>query len=65
MWNVKKGRLYCGGDLVAVRRVVVEMVAGRREGPVDDDQARRMIRLERALCLRALGSSLAGPPDGP
>jgi len=61
MWSVKKGRLYCGADLVAVRRVVVEMVAGGTEGPVGDEKARRMIRLERALCLRALGASLAGP----
>lgn len=58
MWNVKDGKLYCGRDPVAVRRVIVEMVVGRTTGPVADDQARHMIRMERALSLRGLRQSL-------
>src|SRR5690349_18349443 len=48
-WSVKDGRLFCGPDPVGVRRVVVEMVVGRNEGPVSDEKARHMIRMERAL----------------
>jgi hypothetical protein len=58
MWNVRDGKLYCGRDAVAVRRVVVEMVVGRVEGPVPDEKARHMIRMERALSLRGLTQSL-------
>ena len=58
MWNVRDGKLYCGRDVVAVRRVVVEMVVGRTTGPVPDDKARHMIRMERALSLRGLSQSL-------
>lgn len=58
MWNIRDGKLYCGRDVVAVRRVVVEMVAGRVEGPVPDEKARHMIRMERALSLRTLSQSL-------
>ena len=57
-WSVKDGRLYCGRDLVGVRRVVVQMVAGRTEGPVPEEKARHMIRMERALSLRTLSQSL-------
>lgn len=57
-WSVKDGRLFCGRDLVGVRRVVVEMVVGRNEGPVSDEKARHMIRMERALTLRGLMQSL-------
>lgn len=57
-WSVKDGRLFCGQDPVGVRRVVVEMVAGRTEGPVSEEQARHMIRMERALSLRGLSQSL-------
>ena len=58
IWSVKDGRLYCGRDLVGVRRVVVEMVAGRTSGPVPEEKARSMIRMERALALRGLSQSL-------
>jgi hypothetical protein len=58
VWSVKDGRLYCGGDLVGVRRVVVEMVVGRTSGPVPEEKARHMIRMERALALRGLSQSL-------
>ncbi len=58
MWNVKNGRLYCGTDPVAVRRVVVEMVAGRTQGAVPESKARTMIRMERALSIRCLSSML-------
>lgn len=58
VWSVKDGRLYCGSDLVGVRRVVVEMVAGRATGPVPEEKARHMIRMERALSLRGLSQSL-------
>src|SRR5436190_23871912 len=47
-WSVKDGRLYCGRDPVGVRRVVVELVVGRLEGPVAEEKARNMIRMERA-----------------
>jgi hypothetical protein len=57
-WSVRHGKLYCGRDLVAVRRVVVEMVAGRTEGPIVEEKARQMIRMERALSLRGLSQSL-------
>ena len=57
-WSVKDGRLYCGRDLVGVRRVVVEMVAGRAQGPVPEEKARHMIRMERALSLRGLSQTL-------
>jgi hypothetical protein len=58
MWNVREGKLFCGRDAVAVRRVVVEMVVGRVDGPVPDEKARHMIRMERALSLRGLTQSL-------
>jgi hypothetical protein len=58
MWNVKDGKLYCGRDAVAVRRVVVQMVVGRSTGPVPEEKARRMLRMERALSLRGLSQSL-------
>ncbi len=57
-WSVRDGKLYCGRDLVAVRRVVVELVAGRTEGPIAEEKARHMIRMERALSLRGLSQSL-------
>ena len=57
-WIVKDGRLYCGRDPVGVRRVVVELVVGRSEGPVPEEKARHMIRMERALTLRGLSESL-------
>jgi hypothetical protein len=60
MWSVKDGRLYCGADAVAVRRVVVELVAGRACGPVTADRARTMLRMERALSLRGLSRQLSG-----
>lgn len=62
MWSVKGGKLYCGSEPVPVRRVVVEMVAGRGEGPIGDSQARHMIRMERALSLRDLSGGLSRPP---
>jgi hypothetical protein len=43
---------------VAVRRVVVEMVVGRTTGPIPEEKARHMIRMERALSLRGLSQSL-------
>ena len=58
MWSVKHGRLFCGADAVGVRRVVVELVAGRTQGPVGPDKARTMIRMERALSLRALSRQI-------
>ena len=57
MWTVKDGRLYCGRDPVAVRRVVVQIVAGGASGPISDDKVRCMIRMERALSLRDLSGS--------
>lgn len=62
MWTVKDGRLYCGADLVAVRRVVVELVARGVQGPVNGAQARTMIRMERALSLRSLTAQLNPDP---
>jgi hypothetical protein len=59
MWSVKRGRLFCGADAVGVRRVVVEMVAGRAEGPLDPHKARTMIRMERALSLRGLSKQIS------
>lgn len=59
MWSVRQGRLYCGADAVAVRRVVVELLAGRTEGPLDPATARRMIRLERALSLLGLSKQIS------
>jgi len=56
MWTVKDGRLYCGRDPVAVRRVVVQMVVGGAEGPVPGDKVRCMLRMERALSLRDLSA---------
>jgi hypothetical protein len=64
MWRVKGGKLYCGADPVPVRRVVVEIVAGRTEGPIDEARARHMLRLERALSIRDLAGGLARPPRG-
>ena len=58
VWSVKNGRLYCGRDPVGVRRVVVEMVVGGASGPVPEEKARHMIRMERALALRGLSQSL-------
>jgi hypothetical protein len=58
VWSVRDGKLYCGKDPVAVRRVLVEMVVGRREGPIAEEKARSMIRMERALSLRGLSRSL-------
>jgi hypothetical protein len=58
IWSVRDGKLYCGQDPVAVRRVVVEMVAGRTEGEIPEEKARSMIRMERALSLRGLSRSL-------
>ena len=62
MWTVKDGRLYCGTDLVAVRRVVVELVARGVQGPVSEGQVRTMIRMERALSLRSLTAQLNPAP---
>lgn len=58
VWSVRGGKLYCGRDPVAVRRVVVEMVAGGSEGPIPEEKARQMIRMERALSLHGLTRSL-------
>lgn len=58
MWSVKDGRLYWRRDLIAVRRVVVELVMGRRKGPPSDDMVRTMVRMERALSLRNLTDEL-------
>ena len=60
MWSVKDGRLFCGPEAVSVRRVVVELVAGGKPGPVRPDQARTMLRMERALSLRGLSRQLSG-----
>ena len=65
MWTVKEGRLFCGRDPVAVRRVVVEIVVGQASGPVPDEKVRCMIRMERALSLRDLSSGLAREVGGP
>ncbi|HVE39012.1 MAG TPA: hypothetical protein VNM14_03935 [Planctomycetota bacterium] len=58
VWSVRDGKLYCGRDPVAVRRVVVEIVAGRVTGTIPEEKARSMIRMERALSLRGLSRSL-------
>ena len=63
MWIVRDGKLYCDRDPVAVRRVVVEMVVGRWTGPIPEDKARHMIRMERALSLRGLSQSLRDGGD--
>lgn len=60
MWSVRDGKLFCGAEAVAVRKVVVEMVAGRGAGPVPPDKARTMLRMERALSLRGLSRQLSG-----
>jgi hypothetical protein len=65
VWNVKDGRLYWGQEPVAIRRVVVEMVAGRTSGPLASERVRTMIRMERALSLRDLSAGLTGPPAPP
>lgn len=65
MWTVKDGRLFCGRDPVAVRRVVVEIVVGHASGPVSDDKVRCMIRIERALSLRDLSGGLSRGADNP
>jgi hypothetical protein len=65
MWTVKQGRLYCGADRVAVRRVVVEIMVGRATGPVSEEKARHMIRMERALSLRDLSGGLAREGGAP
>ena len=57
MWTVKSGKLYCGREPVAVRRVVVELVT-RGDGAISEEKARHMIRMERALSLRNLAQSL-------
>jgi hypothetical protein len=62
MWTVRQGRLFCGADAVSVRRVVVELVAGRTEGPLPPEKARRMIRMERALALQGLSRQLGRDP---
>lgn len=59
MWTVKDGRLYLDGEPVGIRRAVVEMVARRRQGAVTEEQARTMIRMERAISLQDLSASLA------
>ena len=58
VWSVRDGTLYCGPDPVAVRRVLVEMVAGAVTGTIPEEKARAMIRMERALSLRGLSRSL-------
>ena len=60
MWNVKRGRLYWGSELVAVRRVIVQMVMGRKRTPPTEERVRHMVRMERALSLQDLSHSLAG-----
>jgi len=64
MWNVREGRLYCGAEPVAVRRVVVEIVAGGSAGPIAEAKARTMIRMERALSIRCLSELLTRAEDG-
>lgn len=58
MWKVKDGRLYCGGEPIAVRRVIVEMVMRRSKQPPTDEMVRHMLRMERAMSLRGLSSQL-------
>ena len=57
-WSVLNGKLYCGRDPVAVRRTVVEMVAGGASGTISEEKARHMIRMERALSILGLSESL-------
>ena len=59
MWSVRDGRLFHGEDPVAVRRVIVEWVAGKAAGPIPDERARTMLRMERALSLRSLSRQLS------
>ncbi len=59
MWTLNNGRLYCGRDRVSVRRSVVEAVGGAAAGPIPEETARVMLRLERRLSLRGLSASLA------
>ncbi len=59
MWSVKDGKLYLNDEPVAIRRAVVQMVAKRRQGPISEDLARHMIRMERALSLQ----DLSAPPS--
>jgi hypothetical protein len=63
MWSVKDGRLYCGTEPVAVRRVVVEIVAGRAAGPLPPEKARTMLRMERAISIRTLSETLSRTED--
>lgn len=63
MWTVKDGRLFCGRDPVAVRRVVVELVVGRACGEVREEKAKCMIRMERALSLRDVSGGLSRGAD--
>jgi len=66
MWTVRNGRLYLDDEMVSVRRMVVETVVKKHQGPVTEDQAQHMIRMERALSLRGIAESLArGEPAGP
>jgi hypothetical protein len=62
MWSVRDGRLYHGEDPVAVRRVIVEWVAGRTAGPLPDERARTMLRMERALSIRSVSRQLSEDP---
>mgnify|MGYP001581269344 CR=1 FL=1 len=61
MWTLNDGRLYCGRDRVSVRRSVVEAVGGNASGPIHEETARVMLRLERLLSLRGLSAALARP----
>ncbi len=65
MWNLKKGKLYCGKDTVAVRRVLVNSVSGKSDGPVRAHEARKMITLERRLLLEQLAMELGREPGAP
>lgn len=58
MWNVKDGKLTCGGDTVSVRRGVVKAVLSGAEGVVAEEKVRRMIAMERALTLLRLAAEL-------
>lgn len=65
MWSVRDGRLYLDDEIVSVRRMVVEMIVKKHQGPVTDDQAQHMIRMERAISLRNISESLSrGEPAG-
>lgn len=59
MWTLNNGRLYCGKDSVAVRRSVVEAVGGMTSGPIREETARVMLRLERLLSLQGLNAALS------